>query len=109
MCVHKLEKRIFIGDSAATSHLTSEPTGLYNLQEISGLVMIGNGQNIKCTHKELLDVICVKNDGSTARDTWKIKLVPQLNHNLFSITSAMKERWQMKGTWKKHGIEIKLF
>ena len=28
MRVHKLEKGIFIGDSAATSHLTSDPTGL---------------------------------------------------------------------------------
>ena len=45
------------------------------------------------THKGLLDPICVQNDGSTARDTWEIKLVPQLNHNLFSFLSAMKEGW----------------
>ena len=70
--------------------------------------MIGNGHNIKCTHKGLLDVICIENDGSTARDTCEIKLVPQLNHDLFSFMRAMKDRWQMNGTWKKHLIEIEL-
>ena len=86
----KLEKRIFIGDSAVTSHMTSDMTGLYNLQKISGSVMIGNGQNTRCTHKGLLDVICIQKDGSTAKDTWEIKVVPQLNHDLFSFTSTMK-------------------
>ena len=71
--------------------------------------MIGNGQNIKCTHKGLLDVIFIKRDGSTAKDTLEIKVVPQLNHDLFSFTSAMKNGWQMNGRWKKSGIEIELF
>ena len=57
MQVQKTGKGIFIGDSAATSHMTSDMTGLYNLQKLSGSVMIGNGQNIRCTHKGLLDVI----------------------------------------------------
>ena len=55
--------------------------------------MIGNGQNIKCTHKGLLDVICVQRDGSMAKDTWETQVVPQLNHDLFSFTSAMKNGW----------------
>ena len=81
--------------------MTSDMTGLYNLQKISGFVMIGNGQNNKCTHKGLLDVICIQRDGSTAKHTWEIKVVPQLNHDLFSFTSAMKNGWQMNGRWKK--------
>ena len=60
MQVQKLEEGIFIGDSAATSHMTSDMTGLYNLQKISASVMTGNGQNIRCTHKGLLDVICIQ-------------------------------------------------
>ena len=88
--------------------MTSDPTGLYNLQKLSCSVMIRNRQNIKCTHKGLLDVLCIQNDGSSARDTWENKLVPQLNHDLFSFTSAMKEGWQMTGRSKKHGIEIEL-
>ena len=109
MHVQKLEKGIFIGDSAATSHMTNDMTGSYNLQKISGSVMIGNGENIRCTHKGLLDVICFQKDGSTAKDTWEIKIVPQLNHDLSSFTSAMKSGWQMNGRWKRNGIEIKSF
>ena len=109
MQVQKLEKGIFIGDSAATSHMISDMTALYNLQKISGSVMIGNGQNIRCTHKGLLDVICIQKYGSTAKDTWEIKVVSQLNHNLFSFTSAMINGWQMNGRWKRNGIEIELF
>ena len=111
MEVQKFDKGIFIGDSAASSHMTSDMTGLYNLQKISGSVMIGDGQNIRCTHKELLDVICIciQKDGSIAKDTWEIKVVPQLNHDVFSFTSAMKSGWQMNGRWKRNGTEIVLF
>ena len=87
--------------------MTNDMTGLYNLQKISGSVMIGNGQNIKCTHKVLLDVIVFR-DGSTAKDTLKIKVVPQLNYDLFSFTSAMKNGWQMNGRWKKNGIQFQI-
>ena len=68
-------------------------TGLYNLQKISGSVMIGNVQNINCTYMGLIDVICVQRNGSMAKETWEIKVVPQLNHELFSFTSDMKDGW----------------
>ena len=46
-----LGKNIFIGDSAATSLMTSNKMGVYNLTPIKGSVIIGNGQSIFCTHK----------------------------------------------------------
>ena len=42
---------IIFGDSAATSHITNNKTGVYDLQLIRGSVMIGNGESISCTHK----------------------------------------------------------
>ena len=98
-----------MGYSAATSHMTHDMTGLYNLQKISGSFMTGNGQNIRCTHKGLLDVICIQKDESTAKDTWEVKVVPQLSHDLFSFRSAMKSGWQMNGRSKRNGFEIELF
>ena len=44
-----------------------------------------------------------------ARETWDVKIVPQLNHDLFSFTKAMKEGWQMNGRWKEGGLVIELF
>ena len=104
-----LRKNIFIGDSAATSHMTSRKLGVYDLVPINGSVMIGNGKSISCTHKGKLDVICKHKDGSMARETWEVKIVPELNHDLFSFTKAMKDGWQMNGRWKEGGLMIELF
>ena len=73
MQVQKLEKGIFIGDSAATSHMTSDMTGLYNLQKISSSVMIGNGQNMRCTRKGLLDVIVSREMDQQPKTHGKLK------------------------------------
>ena len=99
---------IFIGDSATTSHMTNNKTGVYDLKPIRGSVMIGNGESISCTHKGKLDVICKHKDGSTAKHTWEVNIVPKLNHDLFSFTKAIKEGWQMHGRWKEGGLMIEL-
>ena len=109
MTVSSIGNDIVIGDSAATSHMTNNRTGVYDLIPIRGSVMIGNGERINCTHKRKLDVICKHTDGSMARQTWEVKIVPQLNHDLFSSTKAMKEGWLMNGRWKEGGLMIELF
>ena len=86
MALSNLGKNIFIGDSAATSHMTSNKFGAYHLVIINRSVMIGNGQSINCTHKGKLDVICNHKDESMARETWDVEIVPQPNHDLFSFT-----------------------
>ena len=108
MTLSSIGSNIFIGDLAATSHMTNNRTGVYDLGPIRGSVMIGNGESISCTHKGKLDVICKHKDGSTAKHTWEVKIVPQLNHDLFSFTKAMKEGWQMNGRWKEGGLMIEL-
>ena len=109
MTVSNIGKDIFIGDSAATNHMTNNKTGVYNRTPIRGSVMIKNGESIICTHKGKLDVIGKHRDGSMAKETWDMKIVPQLNHDLFSFTKAMKEGWQMNGRWKEGGLMIELF
>ena len=104
-----LEKNIVIGDSAATSHMTNRNLGVYDLVPINGSVMIGNGKSISCTHRGKMDVICKHKDGSLARETWEVKIVPELNHDLFSFTKAMTDGWQRNGRWKEGGLMIELF
>ena len=38
-----------------------------------------------------------------------MKIVPELNHDLFSLTKAMKDGWKMNGGWKEGGLMIELF
>ena len=109
MTLSSIGKVIFIGDSAATSHMTNNRTGVYDLVLIRGSVMIRNGESISCTHKGKLDFICKHRDGSKAQQTWEVKIVPQLNHDLFSFTKAMKEGWLMNGRWNEGGLMIELF
>ena len=109
MALSNLGENMFIGDSAASSHMTSNKLGVNNLVPINGSVIIGNGQSISCTHKGKLDVICKHKDESIARETWDVNIVPQLNHDLFSFTKAMKEVWQMNGRWKEGDLVIELF
>ena len=109
MTISNIGNDIFLGDSAATGHMTNNRTGVYELTPIKGSVMIENGDSISCTHKGKLDVICRHRDGSMARETWEVKIVPQLNHDLFSFTKAMKEGWQINGRWKEGGLMIELF
>ena len=90
MALSNIGNVIFIGDSAATSHMTNNKTGVYDLTLIRGSVMIGNGESISCTHKGKLDVICKHRDVSMRHG---VKIFPQLNHDLFSFTKAMKEGW----------------
>ena len=89
--------------------MTSNKLGVYNLVPINRSVMIGNGHSISCTHKGKLDVICRHKDESLARETWNVKIVPQLNHDLFSFTKAMKEGLQMNGKCKEGGLVIESF
>ena len=44
-----------------------------------------------------------------AKETWDVKIVHYLNHDLFSFTKVMKEGWQMNGRWKEGGLIIELF
>ena len=100
MVLSNLGKNIFIGDSAATSHMTSNKMGVYNLIPINGSVTIGNGQSISFTHKGKLDAICKHKDRSMAKETWDVKIVPQLNHDLFKLHKSherrMADEWEME-------------
>ena len=52
---------------------------------------------------------CKHKDLSMARETWDVKIVPQLNHDLFSFTKARKDGWQMNGRSKERCLIIELF
>ena len=50
MTLSNIGNDLFLGDSAATSHMTSNKTGVYDLTPIRGSVMIGNGERASVVH-----------------------------------------------------------
>ena len=95
-----LEKIIFIGDSAATSHMTSRKLGVYDLVPINGSIFV---------LADYIQFFFVGAADALPIETWEVKIVPELNHDLFSFTKAMKDGWQMNGRWKEGGLMIELF
>ena len=89
MTLSSIGSDIFIGDSAATSHMTNNKTGVYDLKPIRGSVMIGNGESISCTHKGELDVICKHKDGSAPGTPQQNSVVERKIPTLMGRSRAM--------------------
>ena len=55
---------------------------------------MGNGKNISITHKGKLDVLIMQKDGKEYSSTLtNVKLIPELNHSLFSIQALLMKGW----------------
>ena len=93
----KFDNDIWIGDTGATSHMTFDSKGMYDLEEMSGQVIVGNGKGVKITHRGKLDVKIKQKDGSENKMTLQnVKVVPELGHNLISLTTLMMKGWTFK-------------
>ena len=87
---------LWIGDTGASTHMTNTIDGLYVLREKETMVQIGNGKKLKSTTVGTLKTIAQQHD----RTTVEVKLnnvayVPELSFNLFSITKAMENGFQI--------------
>ena len=85
---------IWIADSGATSHMTNNRDGMYDIEEYNSSVKVGNGKNISITHKGKLDVLIMQKDGKRCFSTLtNVKLIPELGHSLFSIQALLMKGW----------------
>ena len=102
----KESNQIWIGDTGATCHMTFSKEGLTNLKSISSFVIFGNGERLQATHIGDLKGTVIQKDGTeTPIFMTKVKYVPQLTYNLFSITAALEHGCEMHGSNKM--IKIK--
>jgi hypothetical protein len=109
-----LQPDIWIGDTAATVHMSPHEQGMINIKNTRGGITVGNGEvmiakkqgNIPCE-------ICDKY-GNTLKTgiITDVALTKGSPFNLFSLTKMMKQGWtlggdKMKGiTLKKEGKEL---
>ncbi|KAL7572821.1 hypothetical protein ACA910_014675 [Epithemia clementina (nom. ined.)] len=105
----KLEHDIWLGDSGASSHMTNDSTGMYNMEEIKGGVVKGDGSGIAITHQGKLDVFIHQKDGTkVAKTLVNVKLDPKLEHSLFSLMTVMLNGWELKGKWVDKQLTVNL-
>ena len=92
---NKLEENTWLCDSGTTCHLMNDPTGMYDIIKINETAIIGNGNGLEITKKGKLNVKVEQNDGSTCDLTFEVKVMPEVAHQLLSLTMLMQEGWKV--------------
>ena len=89
--------------------MTYDRTGMFDLEPVDGCVTIGNGKEIKITHRGKIKVtIEQKNGGSVTTTLTNVKLVPELSHHLFSLSSILLKGWKLSSGWSKDGSNLEI-
>ena len=62
------------------------------------MAIIGDGNGLKIINKGMLDVKVGQNDGSTCYLALDVKVVPEVAHQLLSLTMLISEGWELMKT-----------
>jgi hypothetical protein len=102
-----LHPDIWIGDSAATVHMSPHATGMVNIKKSEGKITVGNGAVMMI--KQTRDVPCeICNKEGQALQTamvTDVTLTQGSPFNLFSLTKMMQQGWSLGGD-KNVGITL---
>ena len=95
----EVESQVWIGDTGASCHMTNSMEGLTNLRSIDSKIIFGNGEQLKATHVGNKKGYVCQIDGTEKPITLqKVKFVPKLACNLFSISAALQNGCKMEGS-----------
>jgi hypothetical protein len=100
---HKIH--LWIGDSGASCHMTSNDVGMFDCRYKKSFLRLGNG-TMMCSNKiGDMKFLVVQEDGSYMDIVLHdCKYVPGLCYNLFSITKALSEGWKLSN----RGIKMRI-
>ena len=108
----KIDKDVWLGDSAATSHMVNSTEGMYEMKDSNVKVTIGDGKCMTATKTGKLK-LCVEQKNGIKKTVVlsNVNYIPGLWHNLFSLSAAIKQGCELtsKGlelTLKKESFEI---
>jgi hypothetical protein len=88
----KIEDIVWLGDSAATSHLVKSPEGMFDIEECKTQITIGDGNVMTATMCGKLKLTVQQINGKCADIVLtNVNYVPGLWNNLFSITAALRQ------------------
>ena len=103
-----LDPNIWIGDTAATVHMSPHEKGMTNVKKIHGGISVSNGEAMVA--KKVGDIpceICDKHGNilQTAKIS-EVALTKSSPFNLFSLTKMMRQGWKLSGDGD-NGITLK--
>jgi len=91
-----MSEDIWMGDSGASTHMGNCEKGMFEVREVKESVKIGNGKSLEVKKVGKKRVTIIQKDGrkmDCVLDDYKF--VPELWINLFSITKALKNNWNL--------------
>jgi hypothetical protein len=96
-----MNPNIWIGETAATVHMTPHEDGMINVKNMSGCITVGNGQTMMATKTgNIMCEIQNKRDKTTISGLLTdVCLTTSSPFNLFSVTKMMKQGWKLDGTY----------
>jgi hypothetical protein len=87
---------IWICDSIACEHYCKLDKGLFNVKDINEKIIVGNGESMKAIKVGSLKCHVIQLNASIVDVTLKeVKYVPELWVNLFSISKALKNGFDL--------------
>jgi hypothetical protein len=93
---NKISNDLWLGDSGASCHMTNSDEGMYNCRDIKSPIKIGDGRTLYATKIGMKKLVVIQKDGSTLDIILdECKYVPGLWINLFSITKAVGNKWNL--------------
>ena len=96
-CARNENMEMWIGDTGATCHMKSSTEGMYELEKCDNIkIDTANGSTSSVTYigKYKGDVLCA--DGKIKKIVMKdVKVVPGLVKNLFSLSTVMRNDWDL--------------
>jgi len=97
------DEAIWIADTGATSHMTNNLEGMYDITDTTSGVRLGDGKVISSVKTGKLNGIFQQKDGTKMEVTLQnVKYVPNLSCNLFSVVAAMTQGCKLIGERKNN-------
>ena len=90
----------WIGDTGATTHMTNASAGIYNCAYPTGQTKVVMGNGAKINREKigtLKGQVCSVNGAREHLELKSVVVSSQVKFNLLSLTSLMKDGWQLKG------------
>ena len=107
-----IKKNIWVGDSGASQHMRNSLDGMFNLKPSNRSVKIGDGKYVQIKMSGSWRGEVVQKDGRKLKVTLEdVDYSPNVCSNLFSITHALRQKWNLGNegpaiTIEKNGKKI---
>jgi hypothetical protein len=96
------DRNLWVGDTGATCHMVCDDSKLFDFESINDEVVVGDGRPLRVEKIGKLKVHFANSSGELSEFIMdKVKFVPSLRMNLFSLVVGIKKGWKLESDGDK--------